>query len=229
MKFSHKIKKLADPLTYERGWRRVYRRLNPIPLRPLMARIDQVRLHAIQERYASSQDHYAKYLDVERYLKIDIRRVQDLKLHRAPPQDVLDIGCGGGFFLFVLKQFGHSCLGLDIDEFPLFTELTGLLGVPRKIWTIRAFEPLPDLGRKFDWITGFSTAFAGTHFASWRWGTEEWRFFLDDLGGYLKPGGRIFFGLNPCYDGHYYTPAIRELFLSRGAVIERENVLFRNG
>ena len=30
---------------------------------------------------------------------------------------------------------------------------------------------------------------------------EEWKFFLDDLDRHLKPGGRIFFGLNPSYTG----------------------------
>jgi SAM-dependent methyltransferase len=225
LKFSHKIRKLGDALTYRRAWRRVQRCLYPISLRGLMAKIDQDRLRAIQTRYASSREHYAKYLDVERYLRLNIERVQDLKLHRAPPQDVLDLGCGGGFFLFILKQFGHRGLGLDIDEFLLFRELTELFGVPRKIWTIQAFEPLPDLGRQFDWITAFSPAFQGTHNQSWRWGVAEWKFFLDDLEKHLKAGGRIFLGLNPCYSGQYYTPEILDLFLSRGGTVERENVL----
>jgi len=225
LKFSHKIRKLGDSLTYRRAWRRVQRRLHPISLRTLMARIDQDRLRAIQTRYASSQEHYAKYIDVERYLRLNIERVQDLKLHRAPPQDVLDLGCGGGFFLFILKQFGHRGLGLDIDEFLLFRELAELFGVPRKIWTIQAFEPLPDLGRQFDWITAFSPAFQGVHNQSWRWGVAEWKFFLDDLEKHLKAGGRIFLGLNPCYSGQYYTPEILDLFLTRGGTVERENVL----
>ena len=226
MKLSHKIKKLVDPLTYARAWRRVERWLAPIPLPPLMAKIDQSRLRVIQERHASSPELYAKYIDVERYLKLNARRVQDLKLHRARPQEVLDIGCGGGFLLFILEQLGHRGLGLDTDEFPLFGELTQLLGVSRKIWAVRAFEPLPDLGRKFDWITAFSPAFQGIHTQDWRWGAPEWQFFLDDLARHLKPGGRIFFGLNPCYGGDYYTPDILELFLRRGATVKRENVLF---
>lgn len=191
-----------------------------------MARIDQSRLRAIQTRYASSSEFYAKYVDVPRYLKLNIRRVQDLRLHRSPPQEVLDLGSGGGFFLFILKQYGHRCSGLDTDESPIFSELTELFDVPRKIWTIKAFEPLPDLGQKFDWITAYSTAFQGAHMHSWRWGPEEWRFFLDDLDRQLKPGGRVFFALNPSYAGEYYTPEIFDLFLSHGATVERENVLF---
>jgi SAM-dependent methyltransferase len=224
--FSHKIKKLGDALTYRRAWRRVQRRLHPISLRTLMAKIDQDHLRAIQARYASSQEHCAKYIDVERYLRLNIERVQDLNLHRTAPQAVLDLGCGGGFFLFILKQFGHRGLGLDIDEFPLFRELTELFGVPRKIWTIQAFEPLPDLAQTFDWIAAFSPAFQGTRGQPWRWGAAEWDFFLDDLKKYLKPDGRIFLALNPSYGGNYYTPEIADLFRQRGAEIERERVLF---
>ena len=200
--------------------------LNPIPLGSLLEKINQARLGEIQERYASSPEFYAKYVDVERYMKLNVRRVQDLNLHRSPPREVLDIGCGGGFFLFILQQFGHSCLGLDTDEFALFEDLTALFGVPRKIWAVRALEPLPALGSKFDWITAFSPAFQGIHTQSWRWSAAEWEFFLDDLSRHLKPGGRIFFGLNPCYGGGYYTPEILDLFLRRGAAVERENVLF---
>jgi SAM-dependent methyltransferase len=229
LKFSHKLKKLREPLTYRRMWRRIERLLHPVPMGPLLEKIDLNRLREIQARYASSSEHYAKYLDLERYLKLNIERVQQLKLHRSSPQEILDLGCGGGFFLFILQHYGHRCLGLDIDEFPLFTDLTQLLGVPRKVWTIKAFEPLPDLGRKFDWITAFSTAFHGKGEQSWQWSVEEWKFFLDDLDRRLKPGGRIFFGLNPSYAGEYYTPEIATLFQSRGAEIERAFVFFPPG
>ncbi|MEP6820713.1 MAG: methyltransferase domain-containing protein, partial [Chthoniobacterales bacterium] len=210
--------------------------LYPLPLRPFLQKVDQERLQALRAQhiqgaktYAPHRQHYVKYLDVERHLAANIHRVQDLGLHRSPPTDVLDIGCGGGFFLFVLKHLGHTGLGLDTEEIPLFTSLVELLGVERKICTVRAFEPLPDLGRKFDWITSYSTAFHGSVGQPWRWGVAEWSFFLDDLQRHLKPGGRIFFGLNPAYDGAYYTPELLQFFLARNAHVERENVLFPPG
>jgi SAM-dependent methyltransferase len=151
---------------------------------------------------------------------------QDLKLHRCGPKSVLDLGCGGGFFLFVLQQLGHSCLGVDIDEFPLFTRLLELFHVERRVWTIRPFEPLPDLGRKFDLVTAFSIDFNRISKQDWWWGPSEWAFFLDDLKRHLRPGGRIFLGLNPGKNKQFYTPELLEFFLSRGASVERENVLF---
>jgi SAM-dependent methyltransferase len=226
MRFSHKVSKLTQPLTYRRAWRRAERLIHPLPLAPLLAEIDQARLAELQARYGSSAEHYAKYADVQRWLRLNIVRAQDLKLHRRTPQSVLDLGCGGGFFLFVLQHLGHSGLGLDIDEYPLFTELLDLFRVERRVWTIRPDEPLPDLGRKFDLITAFSIDFNRESKRAWWWGPSEWAFFLDDLKRHLHPGGRIFLGLNPKGDGEYYTPELREFFLARGASVERENVLF---
>jgi SAM-dependent methyltransferase len=227
MKFSHKLAKLGQPLTYQRAWRRAERFVHPVPLEPIYARINHPKLAAIQAEYAGSKEHYAKYADVRRWLQLNIIRAQDLKLHRCPPKSVLDLGCGGGFFLYVCQHLGHSCLGLDIDVFPLFTQLLDLFGVERRVWAIQPFEPLPDLGRKFDLITAFSIDFNRISKQDWWWGPEQWAFFLDDLGRYLNPGGRIFLALNPGGPNkEFYTPELRDFFLSRGAAVERERVLF---
>jgi SAM-dependent methyltransferase len=222
VRFSHKVSKLAQPLTYRRAWRRAERFIHPLPLAPMYAKIDQAKLGELQMRYASSKEHYAKYADVKRWLRLNILRAQDLKLHRCPPQSVLDLGCGGGFFLFVLQQLGHTTLGLDIDVFPLFTELLDLFHVERQVWTIRSHQPLLDLGRRFDLITAFNREGKRD---TW-WGPAEWAFFLDDLKRHLNPGGRVFLGLNPRTDGEYYTAELRDFFLVQGASVERERVAF---
>src|ERR1700688_1385546 len=159
MKVGHKISKLAQALTYRRAWRRAQRSIFRLPLEPLRAGIDEERLHEIQQRYADSPAGYAKYANVDPWLRLNRERVQDLKLHRLAPKRVLDLGCGGGFFLFILKNLGHSVLGLDVDRVALFTELLDLFEVRRVVCRITAFEPLPDLGQKFDWITAFSVNF----------------------------------------------------------------------
>ncbi len=162
-------------------------------------------------------------------MQLNRERVQDLNLHRSAPKRVLDLGCGGGFFLFILKNLGHSVLGLDIERVVLFTELLELFEVPRVVWKISAFEPLPALGQKFDWITAFSVNFNLYHPSKERWGTAEWDFFLRDLQHHLAPPGKVFFGLNPLYNGDYYSPELLDLFLSRGASVERERIFFERG
>jgi SAM-dependent methyltransferase len=234
VKVSESIAKLGQPLTYRRAWRRIRRILHPIPLGPLFATIDQKRLGVLQAKYGSLPPdapplwrHYSKYLDLKSRLPINIRRAQDLNLQSLPPQEIMDIGCGGGFFLFVAQALGHHGLGLDVAGIPVFDGLIELLGIERRDLRITAFERLPDFGWKFDLITAFATAFHGGKEDAWRWGAREWDFFISDLEGQLMPGGRIFFELNAAYDGKYFTPDIREVFLQHGGIVERGSVLFR--
>src|SRR5207248_9889466 len=224
MKLHRKLAKLARRETYRRGWRRAQRSVFRLPLGPVLAGLDQNRLAEIQKRYAGE-----KYADVDQWLRVNRERVQDLKLHRSPPQRVLDLGCGGGFFLFILKRLGHSVLGLDIDQAPLFAELLDVFDVQRVVWRIKAFEPLPDLGQKFDWITAFSINFNLHYPAERLWGAAEWDFFLHDLQCHLAPAGKMFFGLNPTFGGNYYTPELRDFFLRRGADVEWERIFFDQG
>jgi len=150
MKLSHKIGKIFSREGHLRGLRRLERKLHPLPVRRLLAQVDPARLHEIQSRYATSTDDgekYRKYLAAfDRWLEVNVQRAQDLQLHRSPPLAILDIGCGGGFFLFVCQRLGHRCLGLDTGEDCLFSDLIELFQVERKIYKILAFEPLPDLG-----------------------------------------------------------------------------------
>ena len=228
MKLSQKIAKLGRPESYKRTWRRVRRRIHPIALKPLLGRLDQAQLREIKQRYAASPVQIAKYADVERYMKLNIERVQDLGLHRSTPKDILDLGCGGGFFLYICQQHGHRCLGLDLEWYPVFTDLLNLMHVERTTWEIKSFEPLPDLGRKFDWITAFSTGFNRVKKKPWR--VPEWEFFLNDLEKHLHPRGKVYFALNPeGRGGRYYDEELRKLFVRRGAQLERERIFFPKG
>jgi len=224
MKLRRKLAKLVRRETYRRGWRRVRRSVFRLPFGPVLAGIDQNRLAEIQKRYAGE-----KYADVDQWLRVNRERVQDLKLHRSPPQRVLDLGCGGGFFLFILKRFGHSVHGLDVDESPLFSELLEVFDVPRAVFRIQPFETLPNLHQQFDWITAFSIGFDRYRATNSRWGPGEWDFLLRDLQLRLAPGGKIYLTLNPLPNGDYLTSGLRDFFSSRGADIERERIFFPNG
>ena len=195
-------------------------------IEPFLAKIDNQRLREIQRRYTGSSERYAKYADVEHWLKINLPRVQELRLDRSPPKQILDLGCGAGFFLFLAKQSGHKCLGLDVGDFPLSNELIELFGLERVAWKIRALQPLPEFGRKFDLVTAFSAAFNRNEGESRGWNPEEWKFFLDDLDRHLKPGGQILLEINSGKDKRYFPVEVRDFLLKRGARVDGERVLF---
>ena len=189
-----------------------------------MAKVDRDQLGEIQKRHAGSDSRYAKYADVEHWLAINLPRARELKLDSSGPKQILDLGCGAGFFLFLAKQSGHSCVGLDVGDYPLSNELIQLFGVDRLTWRIRAFEPLPDFGRQFDLITAFSAAFNRNADESRGWTADEWEFFLNDLEQHRKPGGQVLLEINSGKDGRYFLPEIREFLGKRGARVDGERI-----
>lgn len=170
-------------------------------------------------------DAWPKYLDLKRWLAINLQRVREAGLHRSSRKRILDLGCGTGYFLYICQHFGHEVLGLDTDDTPGFAEMVALLGVPRVSWRIEPFVPLPDLGEKFDVIAAHMICFNG-HKSDKLWGIPEWEFLLDDLAQYLQPRGLISLELNREYDGTNYTPELKAYFRARGAQIHTQRVRF---
>jgi SAM-dependent methyltransferase len=190
--------------------------------------VDPEKFRQIYQRYRVEDpgDNWPKYLDLQIWMEINLRRVRDLGLDLGRRKRVLDIGCGTGYFLYICKYLGHDVLGMDLDEEPGFTEMVELLGVNRVINRIDAYKPLPDLGRKFDVITAHMICFNG-HKTDKLWTSAEWEFFLDDLAErHLEPGGQICLELNREYDDSLYTPELKEYFLARGADIHTQRIHF---
>jgi SAM-dependent methyltransferase len=191
--------------------------------------IDPQDFEQIRQRYAVKGPtvDWPKYLDLERWIDINIRRIREIEVDLTLSKRILDLGCGTGYFLYIAQLLGHEGLGLDLDELPMFGDLTRLLGVRRVIWEIQAFQPLPDVG-KFDLITAFLICF-NRHKQVNVWGVPEWEFFLDDLAKHLTPRGRVWLELNQEYDGTFYTSELKEFFQKRGAKIDRHKVIFNSG
>jgi SAM-dependent methyltransferase len=229
--FRRKLKKLLNGQGFRSARYHLRRsfRAAPFPLETerVIQTIDAAGFEEIQRRYAVNNpgEDWPKYLDLHRWIDINVRRIRRLELDISPPAGILDLGCGAGYFAYTAQLLGHDVIGLDIDDVPMFAEATRLLGVPRVIWRIQPFTPLPDLGNKFDLITAFMICF-NDHKQPGLWGVPEWEFFLDDLGQHLAPGGRVWLELNREYDGTCYTPELKEFFDRRGAKISEHRIEF---
>jgi SAM-dependent methyltransferase len=140
------------------------------------------------------RDHKLQYGDVELWMGRAWKEASRLGLDRSPPLDVLDIGMGAGYFLYVCQQFGHRCVGLDRPgQYPFWQGLRQWLGVRRVVeHTIKPYEPLPANLGKFDLVTSFRAQFNYNLDDKRLWNLDEWSFFLDDLrDNVLKSEGRF--------------------------------------
>jgi len=230
-KLPHKRWKLVNGESWASAKRHTLGLLRPnrfrLETKRVIEMIDPERFEQIRQRYAVKGPtvDWPKYLDLERWIDINIRRIRRLEIDLMRPKRILDLGCGTGYFLYIAQLLGHQGLGLDLDELPMFGDLTRLLGVRRVIWQIKAFDSLPDALGRFDVITAFLICF-NRHKQANVWGVPEWDFFLDDLGKHLTPRGRVWLELNQEYDGTFYTPELKEFFEKRGAKIDRHKVVF---
>jgi SAM-dependent methyltransferase len=234
VQFRHKIRKLVDGQSLASARKRTLRLLRANRFSPETKRvietIDPVEFEQIRRRYAVANPgaDWPKYLDLDRWIGVNIRRIRQLELDLARPKRIMDLGCGAGYFLYIAQLLGHSGVGLDIDQLPMFREITRLLGVHRIVQRIEPFRPLPDLGRKFDLMTAFMVCF-NEHKMPGLWKVPEWEFFLDDLAKHLTARGRVWLELNQEYDGTFYTPELKEFFQKRGARIDEQKVIFTSG
>jgi SAM-dependent methyltransferase len=226
-----KIRKLVDGQSLASARKHTLRLLRPnrlqLEAQRVIETIDPAGFEQIRQRYAVADPgaDWPKYLDLDRWIGVNIRRIRRLELDLARPKQILDLGCGAGYFLYIAQLLGHSGVGLDMDRLPMFREITRLLGVRRVVQRIQASRPLPNFGQKFDVITAFMICF-NNHKMPGLWGVPEWEFFLNDLAKYLKPRGRIWLELNQEYDGTFYTPQLKEFFQNRGAKIDEQKIIF---
>ena len=230
VQFRRKLKKLVNGEAFKSARRHLRSsRASRFPLESDRVRqtIDREKFEEICRIYAVDDpgEDWPKYLDLDRWIDINICRVRRLDLDLGPPRRILDLGCGAGYFAYIAQSLGHDVTCLDIDDVPMFGDITRLLGVERTIWQIQPFVPLPDLGEKFDLITAFMICF-NNHKRADLWGVPEWNFFLDDLAKHVAPGGLVWLELNREYDGNCYTPELKQLFEQRDAKIDDHRVYF---
>src|SRR5947209_9677323 len=231
MRLSHKVRKLAEPKMWRGAWRITRRTLLArrfiYRIRPedIMRTIDVDAFREIQQRHGVEDPGEApeKYLDLRQWLEINIRRVREHELDFGRRKRILDIGCGAGYFLYICRWLGHEILGMDIDESPMFRDLTKLLNVPRVIWRIERYVRLPDLGAPVDLIASHMICF-NDHKTDHVWGPPEWGFFFRDLRTRLTSNGQVHLELNKEYDGTCYTPELRDYFASLGATVDLNRV-----
>jgi SAM-dependent methyltransferase len=231
MRFSRKLQKLLSPDLFASAFEHLSRLTHPVNKQRILETLDRTQFEKLRDQfpYRPGSPQINRFEDVVYWIEINVERAQDLWLDRVPPMRIVDIGSGAGYFLYVCKFFGHQVLGFDTDSEPLFGATTALLKVPRVIGRIERQTPLPDLGGKFDLVTAHRICFhrIGRVRDGAEWSPADWEFFINDIRTrFLNGNGRLLLDFNPRPDGSsFFTPELREFFLSQGARIFRSKAL----
>ncbi len=233
MRLSQKLQKLLSLDAGQSLWEHVCRSTHPVSARRILGTIDRAELERLREcyPYRPNARKINAYEDAKYWIGVNVKRAQDLWLDRSPPLQILDLGCGAGYFLYLCRLLGHEGLGFDQDEEPFFRGTTEFFKVRRVIGRIEPQTPLPDLGRKFDLVTGHRVCFhrlARTENGEWlEWTPDDWEFFIKDIRTrFLKPKGRLLLEFNRRQDGSsFFTDELRAFFELQGARIFRWKAL----
>jgi SAM-dependent methyltransferase len=156
------------------------------------------------------------------------KQVRWLNLDQSPPLDILDIGLGAGYFLFVCQRQGHRGIGLDRPGFPVWKRVHEWLGIQSVDHMVMPNTPLPALGR-FDLVTSFMCPFNYLDSERRFWTLAEWSFFFDHLrNDVLKPGGRVAFELKGAQgqESQIHDPSFVRLCSERGGVLTKQHLVF---
>jgi SAM-dependent methyltransferase len=233
VRFSRKFQKLFSRDAAQSLWEHACRWTHPVSSRRILATINRAELERLREMYPYRPNarRINAYEDAGYWVGVNVKRIQDLWLDRSPSLRILDLGCGPGYFLYLCRLFGHEALGLDPDDEPFFRGTTEHFGVRRVVARIHPHTPLPDLGQKFDLVTGHRVCFhrirRAEHGEWLEWSSADWEFFINDVRTrFLKPDGRLLLEFNRRQDGSsFFTEELRACFLSQGACIRRWKAL----
>jgi SAM-dependent methyltransferase len=180
----------------------------------LLDGLDLSELDAICRNSVKATRQKLKFADLDKEMTRAWKTAKGLGLDQSPPLDVLDIGLGAGYFLYVCQRLGHRVVGLDRPDLPVWPQICGWLGVKPIIeHTIEPYTQLPDMGRRFDLITAFACPFNYLELEHRLWTIAEWSFFFDDLRDHaLKRNGRFVLRLRKEIRGLELQPRDAALF-----------------
>lgn len=183
----------------------------------VIATIDEVGFYDIRRRARDLSPRLMdlKYFHLESAVSLAMYKAFRLGLQEERRKDMLDLGTGFGFFPYVCEFFGNNTEALDLPGHGLYDEITNFLRIKKTHHVITPFQPLPDLGKKFDYVTAFLTAFNRPGLAT-EWKAAEWEFFLNDMRTrILKPNGVLHVELNYSHRNKEFLERSAKAFLKQ--------------
>jgi len=162
--------------------------------RAILAAVDERRLRALRRLHEGGTQDVVELCDYERKLEIAVMNAMLSGLHARSRMRILDIGCGGGYFVAACRQLGHTCDGTEVPASRLsptvaaaYADVSAALRIAPmlELWIERQ-QPIEGLGT-YDLITAHKICF-NSHMRPNPWLASDWKFFVEDVSRFLAPG-----------------------------------------
>jgi hypothetical protein len=85
----------------------------------LLDGLDLSELDAICRTSVKATRQKLKFADLDKEMARAWKTATGLGLDQSPPIDILDLGLGAGYFLYVCQRLGHRVVGLDRPDLPV--------------------------------------------------------------------------------------------------------------
>ncbi|HEY6037229.1 MAG TPA: class I SAM-dependent methyltransferase [Kofleriaceae bacterium] len=207
--------------------------------REILAAVDERSLRALRRLHEGGLQDVVELCDYERKLEIAVMNAMLAGLHTGQRMRVLDIGCGGGYFVAACRHLGHACEGTEVPASRLSPTVaaayadvsTALRIAPMIELCIERFRPIEVLAPEtYDLITAHKICFNG-HMRPNPWSAAEWKFFIEDACRFLAPGGQLVLDLNEDvarYGGRRWYDAATEEYFAAVGQLARNRVVVTN-
>jgi len=205
--------------------------------REILAIVDERKLRSLRRLHEGGLQDVVELCDYERKLEIAVMNTMLAGLHNRPRMRILDIGCGGGYFVAACRHLGHACEGTEVPANRLSPTVaaayrdvsTALRIAPMIELCIERHRPIEVLApATYDMITAHKICFNG-HMRPNPWSAAEWKFFIDDVRRFLVPGGQLVLDLNEDVARYgsrrWYDAATAEYFSSVGQLVRNRVVV----
>jgi len=153
--------------------------------------INSVGSAKIKSVYQKTQNRYVGEA-IEKYITEKLSVAHYLNLHNTKNKKLLDIGTGVGWFPFICKQYGHYCLGTDIEGREDYDPVYDLFGIKIKEVLVFANEKI-NINEKFDYVVSLRS-FIGSRPITFN--LDNWKFFLKDIDTKINDSGGLYLGCN---------------------------------
>ena len=148
-----------------------------------------------------------KYTDYNRQLRRALKNFIFFEKNFKGYKNILDLGCGVGYFLYVNKYFKKNIVGIDWFSQNQYYNKNSLKFIEdyNKILKVKPINYKinknfkPKIKKKFDLITAFSAHFDGVYKNRYKfipWNYNEYQTFFKKINRYLQPNGKFFIKFN---------------------------------